>query len=189
MNREIEDHDPIVRGVGHATKTIALGDADAVSDDGTAIAFGRKRIARTRIHWLRNFFGAEGMAEASTAISILSSQGIAVSPRLAVALNHAGKAIGHEIAIAENLESEAHSESLAVAVGPRGLADGLLAIALGREGRVVAREGGTIALAFYDQHPGRWESAHGCDPTWLDGDFFLSGFGIVVLHSLPGGGG
>lgn len=176
MNREIEDLDPIVRGVGHATKTIALGDADAVSDNGTAIAFSRKRIARVRgsIGYAISL-GPEGMAEASTAISILSSHGIAVSPRLAVALNHAGKAIGHEIAIAENLESEAHSESLAVAVGPRGLADGLLAIALGREGRVVAREGGTIALAFYDQHPGRWESAHGCDPTWLDGDFFLSG--------------
>ncbi len=28
--------------------------------------------------------------------------------------------------------------------------------------------------AFYDQHPGHWETPHGCDPFWSDGDFFLS---------------
>lgn len=176
MHRKNENLDTVVRGEGHATKMITFGGADAVTDKGTAIAFGNERVARVlgSVGYAISF-GSRGIADAMTAVSILSSNGIAISPSLAVVLNHAGKAIGRKIAIAGNLDSEAHSESLAVAVGPRGLADGFLAIALGKEGRVVAREGGTIALAFYDQHPGHWENAHGCDPTWLDGEDFLSG--------------
>ncbi len=179
MTRKHEEIDPVVRGEGHGAKTIAFGDVDAVTDKGTAVSFGEDRVARVLggVGYAISF-GYRGIADAPTAVSILSSHGMAISRSLAVALNHAGKAIGRKTAIAADLECEAHSELLAVAVGRRGLADGFLAIALGEEGRVVAREGGTIALAYYDRHEGHWEYPHGCDPYWQEGEDYLSGLRV-----------
>lgn len=176
----MNDEDGVVRGEGYAEKYITFAEKmDAASEKGLAVAFGAHSVARSSdtVGYAISF-GSHGVAEASTAVSILSSYGMARASRLAIALNHAGKAIGREIAIAENLASEAHSEEVAVSFGPRGLADGKLAISLGKEGKAIAREGGTIALACYEKSPGRWELAHGCDPTWLDGEENLSGLKV-----------
>jgi hypothetical protein len=174
------NEDRVVRGEGYAEKVIAFAEAtELATDKGMAIAFGAHSVARSSnsVGYAISC-GSHGVAEASTAVSISSSYAMARASRLAVALNHAGKAIGREIAIAENLDSEAHSEEVAVAVGPRGLADGRLAISLGKEGKAIARDGGTIALAYYEKNQGHWEYPHGCDPTWFDGDENLSGLKV-----------
>ena len=186
MERRMNDVDSVVRGESCAEKCITFAEKmDAASEKGMAIAFGAHSAARSSnsVGYAISS-GSFGVAEASMAVSILSSYGMARASYLAVALNHAGKAIGREIAIAGNLDSEAHSEEVAVAVGPRGLADGRLAISLGKEGKAIARQGGTIALAYYEKSPGRWEYPHGCDPTWFDGDENLSGLKVNAFSPL-----
>ncbi len=121
-----------------------------------AVVFGAQRCARVDgPSGCAVSFGG-GISQGQTAVSLLSSGGTALGSPIAVALNHAGTAIGREVAFADNLDSQAHSQQLAIATGTRGTADGLMAISLGREGRAVARAGGTIAIAYYDQHPGHW---------------------------------
>ena len=176
MTKRILDNevDYVVWKDAKVSRVIAFGDqTDAVSDRGVAVAFGRERIAAVNspVGYAVAFGGGE--ASAQTAVSMLSSGGKACSDRIAVALNHQGVAVGREIAFADDLDSRAHSEHLAICTGPRGLADGQLSISLGIDGTAVAREGGSIALAFYDQQPGRWESAHDADSYWVDGDFYL----------------
>ncbi|MFO0939179.1 MAG: hypothetical protein U0930_00280 [Pirellulales bacterium] len=176
MKKTIQDNevDFVVWKDANVSRVVAFGDqTDAVSDKGVAIAFGQERVAAVNspVGCAVTFGGGE--ANAHTAVSMLTSGGKACSSRIAVALNHQGTAIGREIAFADNLDSQAHSEQLAISTGARGQADGLVSIALGIEGTAVARAGGSIAIAFYDQHPGRWETAHGADSYWVDGEFFL----------------
>jgi hypothetical protein len=174
MPIEASDQDLVICKSKKSSRVIAFGDQhDAIVDRGVAIAFGEGRTANAKepMGCAVSFGG--GIARAQTAVSMLCSGGTACSERIAVALNHQGVAIGREIAIVDNLDSQAHSEKLAIAVGPRCTADGFISISLGIDGFVVARAGGSIALAFYDQHPGHWETPHGCDPYWIDGDQFL----------------
>ncbi len=181
-NHEIE---LVVSAKGSSSRVVGFGDdVDAVTEKGTAVAFGYKRCAHVKGSVGQAVAFGGGTAQAQTAVSMLTSGGMAIAERIAVALNHAGMAIGGEIAIADNLDSQAHSDRLAVSVGRRGLADGLVSISLGQEGRAVAREGGTIAIAFYEQLDGHWETAHGCDPCWIDGDFTLSGLRVAKVGDI-----
>lgn len=182
MTRKPDEVERVATRTAHGERVVAFGrEADALVERGVAVAFGGGRCARVDgPSGCAVSFGG-GVAQGQTAVSLLSSGGTAQASRIAVALNHAGVAVGSEVAFADNLDSQAHSGKLAIATGPRGTADGLMAIALGREGRAVARAGGTIALAFYDQHPGHWETPHGCDPCWIDGDHFLSGLKVAKV--------
>ncbi len=177
-----EIYESLVSTNGSAHRVIALGkEVDAVTERGTAIAFGAGRSACVKGPVGQAITLGGGTATAQTAVAMLSSGGTALASQIAVVLNHAGTAIGEEIAVAANLDSHAHSNRVAVALGPKGVADGLVSISLGQEGQAVAREGGIIALAFYDQAPGRWETAHGCDPCWIDGDYFLSDLKVAKV--------
>jgi hypothetical protein len=177
------DDDPIVRGKNSTETMIRFAaEAKAFSEEGKAIAFGQRATACSTGDWGHAVcFGSEGIATATTAIAIEGSHAMATSRRLAIALSYTGTAVSDQVAIATNVLGKAHGKSFAVCCGKGGIADGLIAISLGPDGQAVAREGGTIALAFYDQHPGRWESAHGCDPTWFDGDDFLSDLRVAKV--------
>ena len=182
MTRKSREVERVATRTAHGERVVAFGrEVDAVVERGVAVAFGAGRCARVDgPSGCAVSFGG-GIAQAQTAVSLLSSGGTTLASRIAVALNHAGVAVGSEVAFADNLDSQAHSGKFAISTGPRGTADGLIAIALGREGRAVARAGGTIAIAFYDQYPGHWETPHGCDPCWIEGDYFLSGLKVAKV--------
>lgn len=182
MTRKSDEVERVTMRSGNGQRDVAFGpEADAQVERGVAIAFGAGRCARVDAPFGCAVSFGGGISQGQTAVSLLSSGGTALGSRIAVALNHAGTAIGHEVAFADNLDSQAHSQRIAISTGPRGTADGLMAISLGREGRAVARAGGTIAIAYYDQHPGHWETPHGCDPCWIDGDYFLSGLKVAKV--------
>ena len=111
-------------------------------------------------------------------VSFLGSQNAITDFGLAINLGYKGLAFSQGIAFTNNVLTEAHSEQIAIASGNDSIADGLISISLGLGGQAVAREGGTIAIAFYDQHEGHWETPHGCDPCWVDGNHFLSGLKV-----------
>jgi len=172
------DDDPnrIIRREGPGLRVVALGDeVDAIAKrTGLAVSFGEKRQAcvLSPVGMAVTFGG--GTAEAQQALTLGGTAGMAIASLTAVSLDDRGKAVGHQLAFSSGTENEAHSQQLAIANGARSVADGFLSIALGQEAMAIARAGGTIAIAYYDQHPGHWETPHGCDPYWEDGDFFLS---------------
>jgi hypothetical protein len=169
--------DPLVLGSGRGKLTLALDKGVcALAETGRAVAFGEGGEARSS--GLAVVFGSGSTAEAGVAVGLDGSQMTAVGQMLAAALGYQSNAAAHEVAFAWNVLSQARAGKIAIAAGKSGVADGLIAIAVGEEGVAVAREGGTIAIAFYDQHPGHWQSAHGCDPTWIDGDTFLAGLQV-----------
>jgi|694.fasta_scaffold00321_28 hypothetical protein len=114
-------------------------------------------------------------------VSFLGTRDAITDFGLAINLGHMGTALSRHIAFTESVLSQAHSEQIAIAAGNNSIADGLISIALGLGGQAVAREGGTIAIAFYDQREGHWETPHGCDPQWFDGDHFLSGLKVAKV--------
>lgn len=183
MTNESDNNQRIVIGADAKEKVITFESAaPALSTQGKALAFGARATARSSGDWGQAFaFGEQSIADAATAVGAQASLGIAISRQLAVALGHMGVAVSDEIAISTNILGKAHGKSFAVSCGKGGVADGLIAISLGLDGQAIAREGGTIALAFYDQHPGHWESPHGCDPTWFDGDDFLSDLRVAKV--------
>lgn len=182
MTEKSDEVERVEHRTARGARVVAFGpQVDALVEQGVAVAFGAGRCASVSgPSGCAVSFGG-GISRGQTAVSLLSSGGTALGSRIAVALNHAGVAIGREVAFSDNLDSQAHGEKLAISTGPRGTADGLMAISLGREGRVVARAGGTIAIAQYEQHAGHWETPHGCDPCWIDGDYFLSGLKVAKV--------
>lgn len=183
MTNESDNNQRIVIGADAREKVITFESAaPALSTQGKALAFGARATARSSGDWGQAFaFGEQSIADAATAVGAQASLGIAISRQLAVALGHMGVAVSDEIAISTNILGKAHGKSFAVSCGKGGVADGLIAISLGLDGQAIAREGGTIALAFYDQHPGHWESPHGCDPTWFDGEVYLSDLKVAKV--------
>jgi len=181
MHHEPTSTDPLVLGSGSGKLTLALAKGiRALAETGRAVAFGEGGNARCQSsNGLAVVFGSGASAEAGVAVSLDGSHMTAVGQMLAVALSYHSNAAADEVAFAWNVLSQARAGKIAVAAGKFGVADGLIAIAVGEEGVAVAREGGTIAIAFYDQHPGHWQSAHGCDPTWIDGDTFLAGLQVA----------
>jgi hypothetical protein len=180
MRRLATNDDLTVRGDEHGTVTVSFGSEPAVAEKGVAIAAAKNGVATVMLGYgYAVALGYEGVAEAAVAVGLRDSGIHAIGAELAVALGSHGVALSPEVAVSSNLCSMSHADKIAIATGKGGLADGLLAIAVGEEGRAVARAGGTIAIAFYDRHPGRWESAHGCDDTWIDGDLFLAGLKIA----------
>ncbi len=166
--------DPLVLGKGSSILTLALSDGvSALAERGRAVSFGSGTTARS--DWLAVAFGSDALAQA---VGSDGSSTMVVSHNLAVALGYHSVADADAIAFAGNVLSQARAGKIAIATGKAGLADALISISLGEDGLAVARQGGTIAIAFYDQHPGHWELPHGCDPTWVDGDTFLAGLKV-----------
>ncbi len=174
MQHEEFPTDPLVLGKGSGILTLALSDGvSALAEMGRAVSFGSGTTARS--DWLAVAFGSDALAQA---VRSDGANSLAVGHELAVALGYHSVADADAIALACNVLSQARAGKIAIATGKAGLADALVSISLGEEGLAVAREGGTIAIAFYDQHPGHWEVPHGCDPTWVDGDTFLAGLKV-----------
>jgi|GEM_PF-6055574 len=128
-----------------------------------------------------NDYVVRGDRKFKKVVSFLGTKEAITDCGLAINLGYKGVALSHEIAFTDNVLSEAHSEQIAIASGNDSIADGMIAIALGLGGQAVAREGGTIAIAFYDQLAGHWETPHGCDPYWVDGNHFLSGLKVAKV--------
>lgn len=185
MSSHSGDDDPkrILRREGSSLRVIALGsEVDAIAERaGLAVSFGWNRQARvlSPVGMAVTFGG--GTAEAQQALTLGGTAGMAIASLIAVSLDHRGMAVGQKIAFSSGTENEAHSQQLAIASGARSVADGVLSIALGQEAMAIARAGGTIAIAYYDQHPGHWETPHGSDPYWEDGDYFLSGLKVAKV--------
>lgn len=181
MNADDVSTDPLVLGSGRSKLTLALRNGvSALAETGRAVAFGEGAAARCESSsGLAVVFGSGALAEATVAVGLDMSHMTAIGRALAVALGYHSVAASDEIAFAWNVLSQARAGKIAIATGKAGLADALIAIALGEDGVAVAREGGTIAIAFYDQHPGHWVFPHGCDQTWIDGDTFLAGLNVA----------
>ncbi len=184
MQRQEWNEDPIVIGEKHGTVHISVGDEkETTLDYGLSLALGLRSQTRIAKGGSAVAVGCGSAAEGPIAIGLRDSQIQAIGEMLAACFGAEGIARSPSIAIAWNNKASALSGKIAIALGKEGRADGLTAIALGEGGTVVAREGGSIALAVFDQLPGKWESPHGCDPTWIDGDTFLEGLKCAKVGS------
>lgn len=182
---------PIVMGEGAGTCTVSLREGvEAMARTGTVAAFGDKTTAHVH-QGTAIAHGDHGRAISEFSIAIATGfGGCAIGKSLAIALgfSHSGESEGKAVhataasqdtAFAWHAHGEARAGRIAIAAGIDGLADGLIAIALNDRGMVVARPKGTIAIAYFEDRPGRWEYPHGCDPEWIEGELFFAGLKVA----------